>query len=398
MAAPLVDSTDAFVEQAYQKMAQRLNAIRQRLNRPLTYAEKQILGHLDDPLSASLTPGESYLMLRPDRVGLQDVTGQMAILQFMQAGRPQTSVPTTIHCDHLIQARIGAKGDTVDALAENKEIYEFIRTSANKYGIGFWGPGAGIIHQVMLENYAFPGCMLIGTDSHTPNAGGLATFASGVGGADAVDVIAPSIPGYGFSDATDKRGLDALTVGDMWARLMSDTLGYHRFAAQGGDWGARVTAKLGLSHGDKVIGIHTTSTTSPTPYLGVGSRALSEAETGLLQHRENWLAEEGGYSHIQSTKPQTLSYGLNDSPAGLAAWIVEKYRTWSDCGGDVESRFTKDELLTTITIYWVTGSINSSTRLYYEGFNKPWDLGKDGKIQVPVAVACLLYTSDAADE
>ena len=204
---------------------------------------------------------------------------------------------------------------------------------------------------------------------------------------DAFDVIAPSIPGYGFSDATDKRGLDALSVGDMWARLMSDRLGYHRFAAQGGDWGARVTAKLGLSHGDKVIGIHTTSTTSPTPYLGAGSRELSEAEKGLLQHREKWLAEEGGYSHIQSTKPQTLSYGLNDSPAGLAAWIVEKYRTWSDCGGDVESRFTKDELLTTITIYWVTGSINSSTRLYYEGFNKSWDLGKDEKIQVPVAVA-----------
>ena len=163
---------------------------------------------------------------------------------------------------------------------------------------------------------------------------------------DAFDVIAPSIPGYGFSDATDKRGLDALTVGDMWASLMSDRLGYHRFAAQGGDWGARVTAKLGLSHGDKVIGIHTTSTTSPTPYLGVGSRALSEAEKGLLQHRGNWLAEEGGYSHIQSTKPQTLSYGLNDSPAGLAAWIVEKYRTWSDCGGDVESRFTNCLLYT----------------------------------------------------
>ncbi len=205
--------------------------------------------------------------------------------------------------------------------------------------------------------------------------------------ADAFDVVAPSMPGYGFSDATDKRGLSVLSIGDLWAKLMSENLGYQRFAAQGGDWGARVTAKLGLSHGDKVIGIHTTSTSSPTPYRGPGTRELSEAEKAMLAQRVQWLADEGGYSHIQATKPQTLSYGLNDSPAGLAAWIVEKYRTWSDCGEDVESRFTKDELLTTITIYWVTQSINSSTRLYYESFFQAWDLAKDEKIQVPVAIA-----------
>ena len=205
--------------------------------------------------------------------------------------------------------------------------------------------------------------------------------------ADAFDVVAPSMSGYGFSDAGQKVGLDIFAISDMWAKLMSDNLGYQRFAAQGGDWGARVTAKLGLSYGDKVIGIHTTSTTSPTPYLGEGSRELSEAEKEMLQQRTQWLADEGGYSHIQSTKPQTLSYGLNDSPAGLAAWIVEKYRKWSDCNGDVETRFTKDELLTTITIYWVTQSINSSTRLYYEAFSKPWDLAKDEKIQVPVGIA-----------
>ena len=205
--------------------------------------------------------------------------------------------------------------------------------------------------------------------------------------ADAFDVVAPSMPGYGFSDAGSKPGLDIFAIGDMWAKLMSENLGYSRFAAQGGDWGARVTAKLGLSHGDKVIGIHTTSTASPTPYLGPGSRELSEAEKGMLEQREQWLADEGGYSHIQSTKPQTLSYGLNDSPAGLAAWIVEKYRRWSDCNGDVESRFTKEELLTTVTIYWVTQSINSSTRLYFEAFSKAWNLDKDEKIAVPVGVA-----------
>ena len=133
------------------------------------------------------------------------------------------------------------------------------------------------------------------------------------------------MPGYGFSDHATQRGLDVLSIGDMWATLMSENLSYPRFGAQGGDWGASVTAKLGFSHGDKVIGIHSTSVTRPTPYMGPGSRELSEAEKGLLQRREDWTAAKGGYSHIQGTKPQTLSYGLNDSPAGLAAWIVEKY-------------------------------------------------------------------------
>ena len=204
---------------------------------------------------------------------------------------------------------------------------------------------------------------------------------------DSFDVVVPSMPGYGFSDASPSSGLDPLTVADMWATLMSDNLGYSRFGAQGGDWGARVTAKLGLSHSDKVIGIHTTSTTSPTPYLGEGSRPLSEPEKRMLEQREEWVRSEGGYAHIQSTKPQTLSYSLNDSPVGLAAWIVEKYRAWSDCEGDIESRFTKDELLTTVTIYWVTESIGSSTRLYYESFNKPWTLKQGERIDVPVAVA-----------
>lgn len=205
--------------------------------------------------------------------------------------------------------------------------------------------------------------------------------------ADAFDVVAPSMPGYGFSDHATQRGLDVLSIGDMWAKLMSENLGYERFGAQGGDWGASVTAKLGFSHSDKVVGIHSTSVTRPTPYLGPGSRELNEAEKGLLQQREDWTAAEGGYSHIQATKPQTLSYGLNDSPAGLAAWIVEKYRTWSDCGGDVEKRFTKDELLTTVTIYWVTQSIGSSAKLYYETLRKPWNLEKDERIQVPCGIA-----------
>jgi len=185
-----IESTPDFVAQTYSKMTERLAIVRKRLNRPLTLAEKVLYGHLDDPQSADLQGAQSYLQLRPDRVAMQDATAQMALLQFAQADIPRVAVPTTVHCDHLIQAREGAERDTLRALDDNKEVYEFLRTASNRYGIGFWKPGAGIIHQVVLENYAFPGGMMIGTDSHTPNAGGLAMFASGVGGADAVDVMA----------------------------------------------------------------------------------------------------------------------------------------------------------------------------------------------------------------
>ena len=137
---------------------------------------------------------------------------------------------------------------------------------------------------------------------------------------------------------------------------------------------------MGYGHADRLIGIHLTSITRPTPYLGPGSEPLTEAEKTLISDREQWQQAEGGYAHIQGTKPQTLAYGLNDSPVGLAAWIVEKYRTWSDCGGDVEKRFTKDELLTTVTIYWVTESISSSTRMYKENQSYTWTMAQDEKI------------------
>ncbi len=185
-----IDSTPEFVTSSYQKMERNLEIVRSRLNRPLTLSEKVLLGHLDDPAGAELDPGESYIMLRPDRVAHQDVTGQMAILQFAQSGRDRVAVPTTVHCDHLIQARVGASSDLRDALNENDEVYKFLESSCRKYGMGFWKPGSGIIHQVVLENYAFPGGMIIGTDSHTPNAGGLGMLAIGVGGADAADVMA----------------------------------------------------------------------------------------------------------------------------------------------------------------------------------------------------------------
>jgi pimeloyl-ACP methyl ester carboxylesterase len=205
--------------------------------------------------------------------------------------------------------------------------------------------------------------------------------------ADAFDVVAPSLPGFGFSERPAQRGIEVQKVADMWAKLMTETLGYPRFAAQGGDIGAGVTSRLGFAHPGKMIGIHLTSVTRPTPDLGPGATALTEAERAHMDQRERWQQSEGGYSHIQGTKPQTLSYGLNDSPAGLAAWIVEKYRTWSDCGGDVEARFTKDELLTTVTIYWVTQTIGSSTRMYYENQRKVWVMQPGERVRVPSAMA-----------
>ncbi|MBJ22911.1 MAG: aconitate hydratase [bacterium] len=183
-------TTPALVRKTYDALNRNLGVIRERLGRPLTYAEKILLGHLDDPRGQELSAGDSYLLLRPDRVAMQDATAQMALLQFMQSGRDETAVPSTVHCDHLIQAHQGADVDMENARSTNAEVYSFLRSCSARYGIGFWGPGAGIIHQVVLEKYAFPGGMMIGTDSHTPNAGGLGMFACGVGGADAVDVMA----------------------------------------------------------------------------------------------------------------------------------------------------------------------------------------------------------------
>ena len=177
------------VEQVYATLPDRVATGRRRLGRPLTLAEKVLVNHLADPEGQELERGRSYADFHPDRVAMQDATAQMALLQFMTAGLPEVAVPSTVHCDHLIQAKAGADIDLHFALDINSEVYEFLRTVSAKYGIGFWKPGSGIIHQVVLENYAFPGGMMIGTDSHTPNAGGLGMVAIGVGGADAVDVM-----------------------------------------------------------------------------------------------------------------------------------------------------------------------------------------------------------------
>ncbi|MFM1898285.1 MAG: hypothetical protein RL577_525 [Bacteroidota bacterium] len=179
------------IQNVYARMPERVQAARQLLGRPLTLTEKILYNHLwENPVGAAYQRGNDYVDFAPDRVAMQDATAQMALLQFMQAGRPKVAVPSTVHCDHLITAQVGADKDLAIANEESKEVYNFLASVSNKYGIGFWKPGAGIIHQVVLENYAFPGGMMIGTDSHTVNAGGLGMVAIGVGGADACDVMA----------------------------------------------------------------------------------------------------------------------------------------------------------------------------------------------------------------
>ncbi|MEZ5178351.1 MAG: aconitate hydratase [Acidimicrobiales bacterium] len=183
------------VEAVYGSLPGRVATGRERLGRPLTLTEKVLVNHLRDPEAGGLERGVSYTDFDPDRIAMQDATAQMALLQFMTAGLPEVATPTTVHCDHLIQAKVGARIDLGVAINTNAEVYDFLESVSAKYGIGFWKPGSGIIHQVVLEQYAFPGGMMIGTDSHTPNAGGLGMVAIGVGGADAVDVMT----GYPFN-------------------------------------------------------------------------------------------------------------------------------------------------------------------------------------------------------
>ena len=185
-----IESTPELVSKVYKKTKENVLNFRKIVGRPLTLTEKILAGHLVEMKTKNLDEGAAYVYLNPDRVALQDVTGQMVLLQFMQTSLKQTAIPTTVHCDHLIRANIGGESDTKTALDENSEVYKFLESASSKYGIGFWKPGAGIIHQVVLENYAFPGGLMIGTDSHTPNAGGLGMIAVGVGGLDAAETMA----------------------------------------------------------------------------------------------------------------------------------------------------------------------------------------------------------------
>lgn len=202
------------------------------------------------------------------------------------------------------------------------------------------------------------------------------------------DVVVPSLPGYGFSDRPAAPGMNAFRIGELWLKLMRG-LGYARFGAQGGDWGASVSTAMALAAPEALVGLHLNYIPgSLKPWLGEGSAELSPIERQFLEDATRWYETEGAYAHVQRYEPQTLAYALNDSPAGLAAWIVEKFRDWGDCEeGDVLGRFGRDELLANITLYWVTETVHSASRLYFETRKVPLTLGPGQRVRVPTAVA-----------
>lgn len=207
--------------------------------------------------------------------------------------------------------------------------------------------------------------------------------AHGDDAAPAFHVVAPSLPGYGFSGPTRRDGVDAAQIADWWDELMG-RLGYDRYGAQGGDWGALISTQLAVRHPDRVMAIHLNMLPVPAPKGPDALAGVSEEEAAHIEEARRWRREETGYQAIQSTRPQSLAYGLTDSPAGLAGWIVEKFRAWSDCGGDLERSFTKDRLLDNLSVYWLTRTINSSTRLYHEnlGRREPFT------VAVPTGYSC----------
>ena len=212
---------------------------------------------------------------------------------------------------------------------------------------------------------------------------------------DAFDVIVPSLPGYGFSTPLKHTGINWWRTADLWVELM-ESLGYQRFATQGSDWGSFVSAQLGYKYADRIIGVHL-STPAPLDFMSMrawDSSDFAPQEQANLARMAQINAEETGYFQLQRTKPQTPAVALNDSPAGLLAWIVEKRRTWSDCGGDVERRFSKDELIDTVMLYWVTGSYHTSARYYYEGAHNPWQPTNDRLPVVAAPTAVAIFPAD----
>jgi pimeloyl-ACP methyl ester carboxylesterase len=243
-------------------------------------------------------------------------------------------------------------------------------------------PGVGPAPMPLLLSHGWPGSV-IEFERIIPMLTDPARF--GGDPVDAFTVVAPSLPGYTLSFKPGQPRFGIAEIADLFATLMTDVLGYRRFAAQGGDWGAFITSLLGANHAERVAGIHVNLLAvrrDQTP-----PAEPSATEKAYLVELANWLREETGYMQIQSTKPQTLAYGLSDSPAGLAAWIVEKFRTWSDCGGDVERRFSKDTLLTNVMLYWVTGAVGSSFWPYYARAHSAWPISEKRPVKVPTAYA-----------
>ncbi len=300
------DSTPEFVTKVYETMQRNLEIVRRRVGKPMTLADKLLLSHLDDPEHQELVPGRSYLQVRPDRVILQDVLGQTAMLQFMQTRRATTAIPTTVHCDHLIQARVEGASDLRESLAENNEVYDFLRSASAKYGVGFWGPGAGIIHQVNLEQYAFPGAVIIGTDSHTPNGGGLGSCSVGVGGADAVEAMA----------------------GLPWEVLYPNRIGVHLTGEMNG-WTAPKDVILFLAGALSVSG----GTNSIIEYFGPGTRSISCTGKATIT---NMGAELGATTSVFPYDERMARY-LDATARGALAKLADEHKDMLSADPEVEA-------------------------------------------------------------
>ena len=293
------------IKAVYEKMSENIEKLRSIDSSPLTLSDKIITGHMSSDSIKRYVSGKDYIFLSPDRVALQDVTGQMVILQFMQSGLKEVSLPTTVHCDHLIQARNSASEDTKASLYENNEVYQFLESSCRKYGIGFWKPAAGIIHQVLLENYAFPGGLMIGTDSHTPNAGGLGMLAIGVGGIDASEVMA---------------GFD-------WEVLLPKRIGVHLTGELSGWCSAKdiilyLTSILTVSGG----------TNSIIEYFGPGTKSISCTGKATIT---NMGAELGATSSIFPFDESMIKY-LKITNRKHISDIAEQYSSLLCADSDIE--------------------------------------------------------------
>jgi pimeloyl-ACP methyl ester carboxylesterase len=255
-------------------------------------------------------------------------------------------------------------------------------------------PGKGPQPMPLLLNHGWPDSFWMFQKVIRPLAD---PAASGGDPADAFDVVIPSLPGFGFSTPLTKPGMTGWSTADVWATLMTDVLGYKKFGTQGGDWGGVIVSQLGHKYADRMIGCHV-NFMGPCNVFNVDLPDASEygrGEEEWLARTQQFLARETGYSTMQLTKPQTIAHALNDSPAGLCSWIVEKYRSWSDCGGDVEKRFTKDELLTTMTLYWVTQSFGTSARYYYEAVHNIWQPSHNRTPVVEAPTGAAIFPKEA---
>jgi aconitate hydratase len=389
-----IDTTTEWVSTVYTKMRDRLGRASKRLNRKFTLAEKILFSHLDSPEGQELSPGESILALHPDRVAMQDATAQMALLQYLSAGRKQTAVPTTVHCDHLIRAQSGAVGDMKTALDENREVYDFLRDACAKAGIGFWSAGAGIIHQVVLENYAFPGGMIIGTDSHTPNGGGLGMLAIGVGGADAVDVMAglpwevkyPKLVGVKLTGTmngwTSPKDVICKLCG-----ILTVKGGTNRIIEYFGP-GARsisCTGKATITN----MGAELGATTSVFPYDPAMEKYLRATErSGIADLAAKFgdllTADEDVEKHPEKYFDQVIEIDLSTlEPQVVGPHSPDVIRSVSELGADAKKNGWPDKLSAAL--------IGSCTNSSYEDISRAADLAEQAaahgvKIPVPFLV------------